>query len=281
MARYTYDAYAAQQEARKSANPNSSLGPEVHFLTNYLKNDGDVVVVRFPYHSMDDLMFETTHTVTFPGKRYPSRVRCSGDESCPFCAQGVKLDIRFFAKLLLYVVDETSGEVKALNAVWDRPAAFADIDIKNLIAEYGDISNYLFKIKRNGIGTATRYTISIVMNNTVYNPAIYKADFTELVKVDPARILSKSIDQYNEALNPGSTQKPAMQTVAPQPAVTPAMTQTAAYNPTPANTYVPPVNNTVPQQPVYNQTPTATSQQPSAEQHTTTEPRRPTTRYQF
>lgn len=257
MATFNYDAYAAQQ-AQRSNNPNG--GPEVQFLNTYLKEDGDVAVVRFPYHSMSELVFETTHSVTFPGKRYPSRVRCTGD-GCPFCAQGVKLDTRFFAKVLAYVVDEQSGEVKLVNTVWDRPAAFADIDIKNLMQEYGDISNHLFKIKRNGTGTATRYTISIVMNNTVYNPAVYKADFSELNKVDPVKILSKSLAQYNEALNPGAT----------QPAAAPVST----YTPKP-ETITPTVAPVQPTQPAFpGTTPAPTPVEQPVEQ------RRPTTKYQF
>ena len=262
MASYNYDAHSAQQEAR-SNNPNG-LGPEVHFLGDYLKEDGDVAVVRFPYHSMSDLMFETTHSVTFPGKKYPSRVRCVGD-GCPFCAQGIKLDTRFFCKLIVYTVDETTSEVKLNNAVWDRASAFADIDIKNLMQEYGDISNYLFKIKRNGTGTATRYTISIVMNATVYNPAVYKADFTELDKIDPVRILTKSLAQYNEALNPTTT-----------PAATDPVASVAPAAPIPMSTPVAPA-------PAATSTPVVTpAPAPTTEDKTTPDAaRRPTTRYQF
>lgn len=260
MASYNYDAYAAQQEAQRSNNPNG--GPEVQFLSGYLKEDGDVAVVRFPYHSMSDLVFETTHSVTFPGKRYPSRVRCTG-AGCPFCAQGVKVDTRIFVKALAYVVDEQSGEVKLVNTVWDRAAAFADIDIKNLMQEYGDISNYLFKIKRNGVGPATRYTISIVMNNTVYNPAVYKADFSELDKVDPVKILSKSLAQYNEALTPGSTQ--------------PAAASVSTYT-TKSETVAPTVNPAQPAFPGVTPAPKPTAQPPVEENPT---PRRATTKYQF
>lgn len=240
MAQFSYEKYAAQQQTRNANSGNGgNNGPEVHFMNEYLKNDGDVAVVRFPYASMADISFETTHAITFPGKKYPSRVRCAGD-NCPFCAQGVKLDTRFFAKALVYVVDE-GGNIKIINTVWDRPSAFADIDIKNLIQEYGDLSQQLFKIKRNGTGTATRYTISIVMNATVYNPAVYKADFTELNKVDAARILSKSIAQYNEAVNPSaanttaapaaaSTTMPTMQPVAETPTYTAPATTYSAPN---------------------------------------------------
>lgn len=237
MAQFSYEKYAAQQQARgASSNNGGANGPEVHFMNEYLKNDGDVAVVRFPYTSMSDINFETTHAITFPGKKYPSRVRCAGD-NCQFCAQGVKVDTRFFAKALVYVVDE-AGNIKIINTVWDRPSAFADIDIKNLIQEYGDLSQQLFKIKRNGTGTATRYTISIIMNATVYNPAVYKADFTELNKVDASKILSKSIAQYNEAVNPSSaatsattTPATAMPNMQPAAQAAPVYTAPAAQAP--------------------------------------------------
>lgn len=280
MASFNYDAYAAQR-AQRSTNPTG--GPQVEFLNSFLKEDGDVVVVRFPYHSMSDLLFETTHSVVFPGRKYPSRVRCSG-EGCPFCAQGVKLDTRFFAKLLAYVVDETSGEVKLINTVWDRPAAFADIDIKNLMQEYGDISQYLFKIKRNGTGTATRYTMSIIMNTTVYNPAVYKADFAELDQIDPVRILSKSIAQYNEAVNPGSTAPaapaPAQHALATAAGGYAAPSSTAPHaGPTPQiQPTHPDTVGYAPQAPAASVPPAQTVQQ---DPKTTEEPQRRTTRYQF
>lgn len=207
MAQYNYDQYAAKQAARKASAERHSNGnfagnsPEVHFLNEYLKNDGDVAVVRFPYKSMSDISFETTHTVTFPGKKFPSRVRCDGD-GCTLCAEHVKLDVRFFAKALAYIFDESAGCVKAVNTVWDRPSAFADIDIKNLIQEYGDLTQSLFKIKRNGTGTNTRYTINVITNTAVYKPEIYKADFSELDLVDASKILSKSMQSYKDAVNP-------------------------------------------------------------------------------
>lgn len=267
MAQFSYENYAAQQKARGTNNSNGGpTGPEVHFMNEYLKNDGDVAVVRFPYTSMADISFETTHAITFPGKKYPSRVRCAGD-NCQFCNQGVKLDTRFFAKALVYVVDEAGG-IKIINTVWDRPSAFADIDIKNLIQEYGDLSQQLFKIKRNGTGTATRYTISIIMNATVYNPAVYKADFTELNKVDASKILSKSIAQYNEAVNPSAatanTTAAASTPVTAMPAMQPVAESTPGYVAPNAA-------------PVYNQAPAAPVNAPA---ETPVEPRRQT-RYQF
>lgn len=203
MAQFSYESYSAQQAARRSnaGTGGSKTQSSTRFVNEWLKNDGDSVVVRFPYHSMDDIKFETTHTVTFPGERFGKRVRCEGD-NCPLCKQGVKVDVRFFVKAIVYVTDPTTGGVTLVPAIWDRPAAFADIDLKNLMQDYGDLTESLFKIKRNGAGLDTRYTISIITNKAVYNPSVYKVDFTGLDDIDPVRILTKSVDQYMKALNP-------------------------------------------------------------------------------
>lgn len=258
MAQFNYEQYAAQQAARKTSGNNQSSESsrtEVHFFGEFMKNDGDVAVVRFPYKAMSEVMFETTHLVDYPGRKFKTRVSCGGD-SCPICNQGVKIDSRCFVKGLIYVADD-SGKMTRYNAVWDRPAPFADIEIKNLINEYGDLTTCLFKIRRTGSGTATRYTISIVLpNNSIYNDATCPADFAELEKVDPSKILCKTVAQLNAALNPDANKAsqapqpiesaPAA-TVTPQPAATPTYTQpNYAANPataepavsnTPANTH--------------------------------------------
>lgn len=216
MAQFNYEQYAAQQAARKTDgnSQNSGNRTEVHFFGEFMKNDGDVAVVRFPYAAMSDVTFETTHLVDYPGRKFKARVSCGGD-ACPMCAQGIKVDPRCFVKGLVYVADD-SGKMSRFNAVWDRPAPFADIELKNLINEYGDLTTCLFKIRRTGSGTATRYTISIVLpNNSIYNDTTCPADFSELNKIDPARILCKTVAQYNTALNPGAAA--ASQTINEEP----------------------------------------------------------------
>ena len=233
MAQFSYDVYS-QQQANKRANSsaNGKTGEKTRFVNEWLKNDGDSVVVRFPYHSMNDIKFETTHTVTFPGDKFGKRVRCEGD-GCPLCKQGVKLDTRFFVKAIVYVTDPTTGNVNLVPAIWDRPAAFADIDLKNLIQEYDDLTEHLFKIKRNGSGLDTRYTISIIMNKTVYNPSVYKADFSGLDAIDPVKILTKTVEQYMKALNP-SAEKEESAPVQPQAAVVPPNDIADTFRSTPA-----------------------------------------------
>lgn len=198
MAQFSMEAYKAQQAAKRSANGSKgNNGRSTRFVNEFIKNDGDTVVVRLPYHSLDDLIYETTHKVRFPGDKYDKTVRCSG-EGCLLCKEGVKLNTRFFLKCIAYVPDDVTGEIVLHPAIWDRPAAFADIDLKNLMQEYGDLTECLFKIKRNGSGLDTRYTLSYVANKTVYNPEIYKADFSILENVDPVKICTKTVEQYIE-----------------------------------------------------------------------------------
>lgn len=218
MAQFNYEQYAAQQAARKTSSNtqnSDSARAEVHFFGEFMKNDGDVAVVRFPYRAMSEVMFETTHLVDYPGRKFKARVSCGGND-CPICSQGVKIDTRCFVKGLIYVADD-SGKMTCYNAVWDRPSAYADIELKNLINEYGDLTQVLFKIRRTGAGTSTRYTTSIVLpNNSIYNDTTCPADFTELNSVDPSRILCKTVAQYNAALNPNAAAATAENTDAAQ-----------------------------------------------------------------
>lgn len=198
---FSYESYSAQQANRKPSGQGGNL-PKTRFINEWLKNDGDVVVCRFPYHSMSDISFDSVHKVTFPGDRYGKWVRCEGD-NCPLCRQGVKVDFRFFLKAIVYVVDSDTGTVSLVPAIWDRPAAFADIELKGLMDDYGDLSQCLFKIKRNGTGLETRYTINIITNKAIYNPDVYKADFSVLEFVDPVKVFTKPVQMYIEACNNG------------------------------------------------------------------------------
>lgn len=224
MANFNYEQYAAQQAARQ-ASFDGQPRVDVHFASDYLKNDGDSIIVRFPYHSMADIEFESVHNVVFPGKRFGSPVRCDGD-GCRLCAEGQPLTVRFFAKFISYHIDSATNQVVLVNTIWDRPAAFADIELKNLMQDYGDLTTHLFKIKRNGTGTSTRYSISIITNTAVYNPEFYKADFTELDTVDPRRILSKSVEQYEVACGLKEAPTPAATAASGSTAINPSVSST-------------------------------------------------------
>lgn len=195
----TYQEHLQRQKERGTQNGERA---KIHFMSEFLKTDGDTVIVRFPYHTMNDIVYTATHNMVLPGAPYGKRIRCTETPDCELCKQGVKLEERVFIKFLTYTIDESTNEVVLNNTIWDRPAAFADIELKALMDEYGDLSQVLFKIKRSGSGLNTRYNVLPVVNAVLYNPAVYRADFTELDTVDPAVVCSKSIEQYHELLNP-------------------------------------------------------------------------------
>lgn len=213
MSQFSYEEYEKQQAARRANAANSNGGKlnNTQFINSFLKNDGDTVVVRFPYESMRDIMFEATHNVRFPGDKWDKRVRCVG-EGCPLCANGVKQDVRFFVKALIYKIDDNTGKMQILPAIWDRAAAFADRDIKGKMQQcaedgIGPLSNNLVKIRKTGSGLETRYSLDIIAaSNKMYNSETCPPKFELLDNVDPLRILTRTYEQYENALNGGTAE---------------------------------------------------------------------------
>jgi len=210
MATFNFDDYQKQQAARQAASGNKGDRTPIHFMGEWLAKDGDSVVVRFPYTSTADLQFETVHKVigVFANNKFGKSVRCTGNGDCPLCNSTdesvKKKSTKFYAKMVVYNPTATGAELCA--TIWERPSMFADSDLKNLMAEYGDLSNYLFKITRTGKGTDTRYNIIPVnMASPVYSKDVYKTkDLSCLENVDATKILSKGMDQYLDALNGGT-----------------------------------------------------------------------------
>ena len=201
MANFSYEEYQAKKASSRSASSKDQTSNErvsITFMNTLLAKEGSSVVVRFPYTSMNDIIYTTTHTMVMPGFPYGKRIRCLGD-NCPLCEQGVKVEDRVFVKALAYVEENNTIVPKVV--IWDRPAAFADIELKSLMEEYGDISKRLFKLKRTGTKMTTRYTaIPVDRDNAVYNENTCPADFSSLEKVDASKILTKSYEQYAEVV---------------------------------------------------------------------------------
>lgn len=210
MATFNMQEYEKQQSQKQANSGNGGERKPVHFMNEFLGKDGDQVVVRFPYTGVQDLLFESVHKVigVFPGDKFGKSVRCTGEKDCPLCNHSddavKKRKNMFYAKMVVYKPTATGADLCA--TVWERPAAFADSDLKNLMLEYGDLSNYLFKITRTGKGTDTRYNIIPVnMQSPIYSKEVYTTkDLSCLDGIDATKILSKSVDQYNEVVNPSA-----------------------------------------------------------------------------
>ena len=138
-----------------------------------LKNDKDEAVVRILADSVADFDIVTVHEANVNGKtRYVNCVRGPMDpsEACPFCEAGEKLKQVFFIHLIHYTTDE-NNKIVPVAKVWQRSTYYANI-IRDLIMEYGPLSDVILKIRRNGVAGSkdTNYTILPA------NPAIYKAE---------------------------------------------------------------------------------------------------------
>lgn len=209
MPKFNYNDYMSKTQAKKETAPTQEKSgfPKVEYLSKFLKKDGDYIVVRFPYSTTDDFDVVHVHNVMFPNIKYAQHVECTRNDddpvdNCPLCKEGNKIVDRFLVKAIAYVHDvDESGKsiIKITPVVWDRPFGYAK-ELANKINEYGDLKEHLFKIKRSGTGTATVYSTDIVLNKAVYNPEVYKADFSTIEKVSPIRLCVRSIDKYNSVM---------------------------------------------------------------------------------
>ena len=127
------------------------------------------------HDSTDTFDMVTTHPIQI-GNRY-RRVNCIRDprepiDKCPLCNSGSKIQQRIYIYLIQYVRDE-NGNLILQGKVWERAANFA-VTLKNLIDEYGPLSDSIFKIRRNGEAGNMKTTYSILY----CNPNVYKnSDF--------------------------------------------------------------------------------------------------------
>jgi len=185
-----------------SDNPNFKVG----FFS--LKNDGDEAVVRFLHDSTDSFDLVTTHPVQVGGKF--RRVNCIRDpreslDNCPLCRSGQKIQQRFYIHLINYEKDE-NGNIVAQPQVWERTASYA-ITLKNLIDEYGPLSNCIFKIRRNGKAGSMDTTYTILYGNPqVYREEMYPidADAFQDYKAVGNVVMDKTFDDLAEYVATGA-----------------------------------------------------------------------------
>ena len=172
-----------------------------------LKNDGDEAIVRIMHDNTDSFDLVTTHLIQHNNKY--RRVNCIRDpreplENCPLCKAGVKIQQRMYIHLIEYVKDDY-GKIIPQGKIWERSATYA-MTIKNLIDEYGPLSDCIFKIRRNGKPGSRETTYSILYGN----PQMYKVEdypkdeniFKNYSAVGTA-VLDKSFEELAEFLATG------------------------------------------------------------------------------
>lgn len=244
-----------------------------------LKNDGDEAVVRIMHDSTDSFDIVTTHPVQI-GNKY-RRVNCIRDprdplDNCPLCKSGAKIQQRLYIHLIQYVKDD-QGNIIPQGKVWERAASYA-VTLKNLIDEYGPLSNCIFKIRRNGEAGSMQTTYSIMFGNpAVYRNDLYPRDdrIFEGYSVVGSAVMDKTFDEIAEFMATGEFPQVQKQQ-------TPVQQQVVPQNPTP--TYYPPQQPAAPQNPVpYQPAPPQYSNyqtnDPNVVQQSTTAPQRPVRYY--
>lgn len=201
MAYISREEFLKQQEERQSKSTNQFTGPRVGYFN--LKDDGDSAVVRFCYDSPDQFDILTTHQTTVDGKF--RRVNCLREsfkesaDTCPMCAAGVPVQQRFYIKLLEYTQDE-NGVITATPKIWERSTSYVN-RLNNLCNEYGNISDWVFKITRMGEKGSMNTDYSIIpANPNVYNSENYPKnnEAFEGYNVLGTAVLDKSFEELTE-----------------------------------------------------------------------------------
>lgn len=275
MANFSYNDYQ-QVIARAQVNSeNGTNGVKIGFFK--MKNDKDEALIRFNISSLDNLQFATVHQLGAAQKWM--KVGClnpvgSYQDSCPLCAAVKagntsigKASKKVYVQMLVSYKDPATQSFAApIPVVWERPAAFST-EIANLIKDYGDLTQRVFKITRNGIAGNMQTTYSISYIPLYDKPETIPADFSAFVNFNIAKhsFWEKSVGDINVFLNTGSFPEAAKPQTASAAQVTtqaagapiyeaPQYSQAPAYNP-PTQGFVPPAFGSAAAQPANTFTP--------------------------
>ncbi len=243
MASFNYQDYQNDRNKTKQTTNNNNY----HFSYFNLKKNGEEAIVRFMYDSPNEFNLYTIHTMQIDGKQ--RKVDCLHTpydpiSSCPICETGSKAQRKIFIKLLQYIKQE-DGTIKTVPKIWERSDRYVDT-LSNLFNEYGNLSDQVFKIRRNGEAGDTKTSYDIMYANpAIYKPELYVKDTTLFENFDFIKngiITSKTYEELQDIVNVSQPQ--------PTPTSTP---QTPQYQPS--------------QQPIQ-------PQQPTHNEYNTTMPRR-------
>lgn len=170
MAIIKYDPNAPRESTREISKVKSF----------YLKNDGDEAIVRIMLNSTDEFHVMSVHPIKVADKfRTVNCLRNASDpiNVCPFCEAQYQLKNSFYIPMLRYDRNE-QGQIITTPVIWERTMGFCNT-IRDLINEYGALSDCIFKIKRNGVKGSMQTTYSIMYcSPTVYKPELFPKDDT-------------------------------------------------------------------------------------------------------
>jgi hypothetical protein len=212
--------------AKAQSNENGS-SVKIGFFK--MKNDKDEALVRFNIRTLDDLQFATVHQLGAAQKWM--KVSClnpvgSYQDSCPLCAAVSagnnsigKASKKVYVQMMISYKDAATQQFSAaIPVIWERPAGFSR-EIANLIKDYGDLTNRVFKITRNGAAGNMQTTYSISYIPLYDKPECVTNDFSAFTNFNIAKhsFWEKTLGDINVFLNTGSFPEVARAPQAPMP----------------------------------------------------------------
>ena len=259
MANFSYSDYQ-NVIAKAQSNDNGGSSTKIGFFK--MKNDQDEALVRINVSSLNDLQFATVHQLGAAQKWM--KISClnpvgSYYDTCPLCAAvtGGAKDIgkaakKVYVQMLVSYKDAATGQYSAaIPVIWERPAGFST-EVATLLRDYGDLTQRVFKVTRNGAAGNMKTTYSISYIPIFDKPESVPTDFSAFVNFNIAKhsFWEKTAGEIQVFLNTGSFPEPARAPQAPTPtdAEAPAYTK-PVYN----ESYVAPAmpNTSIPQAPTY------------------------------
>lgn len=193
------------RKLRASYQENADNQTRIGYFS--LKNDGDTALVRFAHVGPDDFDVVFSHEIEMEGKT--RKVNClkgrgDPDNVCPFCRERIKGALRIYIHLIEYTKD-AQGNVIATPKVWERPISYGNT-LADYADEYSPLSNYMFKIKRNGVRGSQNTTYTITpCNAATYSMEEYPphpeffADYKALGRM----VLQKTPEEMEKILEAG------------------------------------------------------------------------------
>lgn len=171
-----------------------------------LENDGDSADVVFLYQNASEVMAADVHYIK--SADYNGYVHCVGG-GCPACMKGIRTQTKLFVPM--YVISNCGKPVNEIQ-FWDRTMKFEPQLQSDVFKFCANPTDYVFRITRVGVhgDINTRYTISMVANNTVApyaeimakNNATFPAYYENIVKDVNATVLNAWLaNSDNAAVN--------------------------------------------------------------------------------
>jgi hypothetical protein len=225
MANFSYSDY--QNVIAKAQSGDNGGSTKIGFFK--MKNDQDEALIRINVATLNDLQFATVHQLGAAQKWM--KVSClnpvgSYYDTCPLCAavSGGAKDIgkaakKVYVQMLVSYKDATTGQFSAaIPVIWERPAGFST-EIATLLRDYGDLTQRVFKVTRNGAAGNMKTTYSISYIPIFDKPESVPTDFSAFANFNIAKhsFWEKSAGEIQVFLNTGSFPEPARAPQSPMP----------------------------------------------------------------